>query len=221
MLRNSKTEFLRGVSAFNPISYRTVGTPQDIHRLQTEIKTYDHKKGGLWNYNNLYEVVKAVLRGYPADQARENIAALDGMGEAVAKLTIFDGLRKTIPFEKANLIEEGGRVMSFGRHEVSIRPDFSYKTDTGIFCVFVYPYKERPLKDVQKNAIVKVLAAQEHDEPYSLVLAECPAISGRRVYSDRIYPFTTRSMDQMFVQHMATFYDFLDAQSERRGLFDE
>lgn len=219
MQRTSKSEFLRGVGEFNPSAYGVPGTLTERMRLASKITAYGAQRGGTWNYDNLYSTFVAVLKGYSVDQARSGIAALDGPGEAAAKLGIFDGLCKYIPLDRAKFVAEGGQRIAFGRHEASVRPDFSFKTDAGIFCVFVYPNKFPVLKERQRQALLSALATPMRDEPHFFILVEYPEISGKRNFKAETYEFCYRSIDEDFLSHMEVFYDLLDEHSGGGDLF--
>lgn len=219
MPRTSKSEFLRGIGEYNPTAYGPPGTPDERKRLAAKIAAYDAQRGGMWNYDDLYSTFAAVLKGYAANQARSGIAALDGAGEAAAKLGLFDGLCKYIPIDRAKFVPEGGQTVTFGKHKATVRPDFSFKTDAGIFCVFVYPYKAPALKEGQKQAILSVIASPARVEPHFLVLVEYPEISGKRKFKAETFEFCDRGLDDDFLLHMEAFYDLLDGRSGMDDLF--
>ena len=219
MRRTSKTEFLRGLGEYNPGAHGPSGTSSERQRLKEKIAAYDAQRGGVWNYEDLYHILTMILKGYPVDKARDTIAALDGPGEAAAKLGLFDGICGYIPIGKANFIERERRAIAFGKHEVDISPDFSFKANQEIFEVFIYPYKSPPLKQQQRHAIVNAIAATERKVPHFLILAEYPELSGIRKFRAETFDFRYRVTEEGFIKHMETFYDILDERSKTGDLF--
>ncbi len=149
-------------------------------RLKAKVDGYDAQSGGTWNYDSLYSTCISYLKGIPREQAENFLASHEGPGEAKAKLSIFNALCKSVPFDYAQHVEDGRKTVSFGDRKATIAPDFSYKTDKGIFCVFVYPYKQPALKQNQRMAIVSTLASPPHTEPHFLQLVEYSEVSGQR-----------------------------------------
>ena len=219
MQQKSKTDFLRGVREFNPSAYGKPGTAQEVARLKAKIDDYDAQSGGTWNYDSLYSTCISYLKGIPHEQAEKFLESLDGPGEAKAKLSIFNALCKSIPFDRAQHVEDGRKTVSFGKRQATIAPDFSYKTDKGVFCVFVYPYKQPALKQNQRMAIVSTLASPPHSEPHFLQLVEYSEVAGQRRVAIETFEFSYRSLDDDFLLHMSGFYEVLDTSSGTGDLF--
>lgn len=217
--QKSKTEFLRGVREFNPSAYGTPGTAKEAARLKAKVDDYQAQSGGIWNYDNLYSTCISYLKGIPREQAEKFLASLDGPGEAKAKLSIFNALCKSIPFDQAQYVEDSRKTISFGERQATIAPDFSYKTDEGVFCVFVYPYKQPALKQNQRMAIVSTLASPPQSEPHFLQLVEYSEVSGQRSVEIETFEFAYRRMDEEFLLHMSGFYEVLDTSSGTGDLF--
>ncbi len=214
-----KTDFLRGVREFNPSAYGTPGTAKEATRLKAKVDDYEAQSGGIWNYDNLYSTCISYLKGIPREQAEKFLASLDGPGEAKAKLSIFNALCKSIPFDQAQHIEDSPKTVSFGKRQATIAPDFSYKTDKGVFRVFVYPYKKPALKQNQRMAIVSTLASPPHSEPHFLQLVEYSEVAGRRRVTIETFEYSYRRMDEDFLLHMSGFYEVLDTSSGTGDLF--
>lgn len=219
MPQKSKTDFLRGVREFNPSAYGTPGTAKEAARLKAKVDAYDAQSGGTWNYDSLYSTCIAYLKGIPIEQAEKFLASHEGPGEAKSKLAIFKALCNSIPFGQAQYVEEGRKTVSFGKREANIAPDFSYKTDKGVFCVFVYPYKQPTLKQNQRMAIVSTLASPPHPEPHFLQLVEYSEVAGKRRAEIETFEFSYRSMDEDFLLHMSGYYEVLDTTSGTGDLF--
>ena len=219
MPKKPKTDFLRGVREFNPSAYGTPGTAKEAARLKAKVDEYDAQSGGTWNYDSLYSTCISYLKGIPREQAEKFLASHEGPGEANAKLSIFKALCKSIPFDHAQYVEGGRKTISFGERQATIAPDFSYKTDEGVFCVFVYPYKQPALKQNQRMAIVSTLASPPQSEPHFLQLVEYSEVAGQRRAVIETFEFSYRSMDENFLLHMSGFYEALDTSSGTGDLF--
>ncbi|WP_299871031.1 hypothetical protein [uncultured Sulfitobacter sp.] len=222
MIRKSKSEFIRGVLLFNPPVFGAPGTPQEVSRISSKIADYHSRDGGMWNYQNLFDVVNKVLKGLDKQHAHDFLASLDGPGESRAKTYLFEFLIEELGLDEAEYVDVGPSTQLIGEDvELKIRPDFGFRRAGKIYHVLVYPNREPALKRSQKEAIIAALAQPIPSaiEEYRFCLVEYPMVGDKRSGNLEIYPFEYRNVDADFLKHMATYYKELDAYRPQGDLF--
>lgn len=222
MIRTSKSEFIRGVLLFNPSVFGVPGTPQEVSRISSKIADYHSKDGGIWNYQNLFDVVNKVLKGLNKQRAIDFLASLDGPGEANAKTYLFEFLFEELGLAEAEHVEVGPSTQTIDEGvELKIRPDFGFRRAGKIYHVLVYPNREPALKTSQKKVIVAALAQPipSTTEEYVFCLVEYPMVGDRRSGNLEFHPFEYREVGEDFLKHLANYYKELDAYRPQGDLF--
>ena len=213
---STKTDFLRGVTLFNPRIY-TPETPSNKDRIAGKIADYEASDGGRWNYEDFYRVVQHILKGASFEQAMTHLGSLEGSGEATAKTGLLKFVDKHLNLSKSEFMDFGPRgIRVDDRTTISIAPDFACKRG-GVIChVFVYPNRQPALSELQRD-VVKSLMSQPFEggkERYNFCLIEYPFMEGKRVGRYEEIPFEYGSISKDFLMHMSDFYSEL---SNSRG----
>lgn len=223
MKRNTKSEFLRGVLLYNPHVHSQSDKQREVSRIAAKIIEYEAKHGGTWNYENLYDVLKKVLKGMPKHQAVAYLASMEGQGEAKAKTALFNFMYEKLNFKDAQYIDVGPNVIKIdANREVSIQPDFGFKRLGKNYHVIVYPNGDPVLKRIQKDAIAAIFARPIPltIEEYTLCLVEYPRLDERRNASLETFEFQYRELDGEFLEHLAIYYHELENSDGQGNLFE-
>lgn len=216
---STKTDFLRGLTLFNPRIY-VPSTPPNKDRIAEKIADYDASDGGRWNYDDLFRVVQHVLKGASFDQAMAHLGTLEGNGEAAAKTGLLKFIDKHLKLSSSAYVDFGPREIRVdGLTTITIAPDFACKLGGVVRHVFVYPNRRPALSDLQRK-VVKSIMSQPFDgagEQYNFCLIEYPAIEGKRVGLYEEVPFEYNNVPEEFLNHMSDFYSELSTRRSGQG----
>lgn len=144
----STREVIRATTYYNPTIYGSGNGEKNRENITKNIEQYAARKGGYWNYDGLFDLVRAVLSGLSAELARSQLNSLSGPGEAKAKTILFDFLEKEIGLSKNIAVEpEVWRNTLPNGKTTQCRADFAYreKQSNDVIFVFSYPNMEPPL----------------------------------------------------------------------------
>lgn len=127
-----------------------------------------------------------------------------------------------LPLEDLENVDVGTTEIALEDEQFAkIRPDYCYKLHGTVHWVFVYPNSRPPLKNIQREAIVSVLARPLtlSKEPHVLHIAEYPELSGKRAFRIDSYEFDYRKDDEAFKTHLSIFYRALAENGSIGDLF--